>query len=169
VATDKPYFNELLTLYSAIHALHSALGQITDVETDPTLGSGDLLQDFTAFNLAKLTAKAASDITAGRFLELFVSGGVFYVRHVVVTASSQSYGVCGISLEDVPAGGIVTILTEPTIVPGFSGLTPGYIYYAYDGGTFTTQSYADFSGVIKHLPECGVAVSPTHLRLKSRI
>lgn len=169
VDSEGPYFNELLTLYSAVHALHAALGQYTNGGDDPNSGSGDLLQGYTATSLSRLTAEAASNITAGKFLELFVSGGKLKVRHTVQIVGDQSYGCCGISTVDVAAGGMVTVFTEPTVVSGFSGLAPGTLYYAYDDGAFTTQPNATIGVVLHYFPECGVAISTTHMRLKGRI
>lgn len=140
-STNNPEaFNELLIVYNALRVLHAQTSRLLGQEslTSDELQSLDGLQEFyTIGNFSRLPVRAASAITAGRFVETTgKTGEIFNVRHVSSFTSHPAYGFCylGLVLEDLAVGKVGFCYTAPSIISGFSGLTPGQLYVTNTSG-----------------------------------
>lgn len=167
-------FNELLTAYGGLRLIHSAISQILleNNENAPTAFDPDqLISLYTTGGRSKLILKAGANITAGKFLETYVDAGELKVRHTRArnNQAGTSWNCIGLSLEDVKAGSKAVVYIEPAIIPGFSSLTPGRLYYAYDDGQFVNASTvgAVGTGTLVVVRPCGIAISSSALRLYS--
>lgn len=161
-------FNELLSAYSGLRVLHSALSGFFDnsVRSQADHAAAEAEARFLMNGISKVVVLAGEAIVAGRFLELYYDT-VWKVKHTNITASYLYAGVLGISLESLSAGEFAEVITGPAIISGFSGLTPGAPYFAYTSGQFI-----DIAGVPRpggsgniDLIQCGRALSATKMQL----
>lgn len=174
-STQQPNkFNELLATYSSIRAVHSALTQILVEDNTaalPPMSDISITDLFVTSSRSKVLVLAGDDIQAGKFLELYVSGGEARVRHTrcLTDQNGTSWNVLGISLKDAAAGEITTVYVEPAIIQGFTGLIPGTRYYAYDAGQFVVNSlvYPATGGPLVLVKTCCVALTDKAVRLAS--
>lgn len=165
-------FNELLITYNSIRALHLAATEafgIVDI-TQETLENATLTSFYGANRLSRLVIKAGAPILAGRFLEVYESGGELKCRHTrCASASSVSLHSIGVSLADVAINEFAVVQTMPSIIPGYSGLIPGTPYFFYNDGTFTTDPTpitADGLSVVR-TRQVGFAVSSSDMLILS--
>lgn len=167
---DPSLFNELLALYSGLRIIHGTLAGLFDVSvrTQEEHAAADAEDKYLINGITKLILPVGENILAGRFLELYYSGG-WKVKHTNITGSYLYAGVLGLSLEDRLVGEYAEVITSPAILSGFSGLAPGQTYYAYTNGQFIDEPFALRPGVYANvdLIPCGIAISPTKMRLIS--
>lgn len=167
---DASLFNELLAMYSGLRIIHGTLAGLFDVSarTQEEHAAAEAEDKYLINGITKVIVQAGEAILAGRFLELYYSGG-WKIKHTNITGSYLYAGVLGLSLENRAAGEYAEVITSPAILSGFSGLVPGQQYYAYTNGQFVDVPGVPRpggSGNVDLIP-CGVAVSPTKLRLIS--
>jgi len=167
-------FNELLSTYAGIRTIHSALSQLLVEQNEFPPDEYDpegIIGLYLNSARSKLLIKAGADIQAGKFLETYVDAGVLKVRHTRCKTNQvgTSWHCLGLSLQDVKAGQVATVYVEPAIIVGFSGLTPGQKYFAYDEGQFTAGNTVTpvGGGATVLVKPCGVAITENSMRLAS--
>lgn len=159
---DQETFDELLILYRAIRQLHAVVSEeIPTIPTNPAQAAGaELLKYYTINNKARLIAIAEVDVFAMQPVVGRMVSDVFKVR--TITSHSVDPFV-GIVAKDALAGEPVIVYTEPSVVSGFSGLTPGNRCFMTASKTVTTT----FASAFLNSYVIGVALSDSDIRLKS--
>lgn len=159
---DQETFDELLILYRSIRQLHATISE--QVAVAPTsveqVADAALLSYYTVNNKSRLLAIAEVDVFAMQPVVGRMVSGQFKVR--TVTSSTVDPFV-GIVVRDAKAGEPVLVYTEPSVVSGFSGLTPGNRCFMTAAKTVTTT----FASAFLNSYVIGVALSASDIRLKS--
>lgn len=171
---DEPeLFNELLTVYSAMRALHAASSTalVLEAASDEEIQAAELLTFYTLNNQARIIATAGEAITAGKFVEAYDVSGALYVRKTRFhSGAPYSTNCLGVTVSDAAAGDKIVIYVKPAIIVGFSGLTPGVPYYTYDDGQFTNLTLFPVVGAPTLFTGgnlCGIALNTTTMMLRT--
>lgn len=164
-ALDSPELeSELLIVYKAIRSLHLALAENENPE-QIDIGAvqvADLLDFYTLNFGSRLILQAGSTINAGSFVGYRMDETKIEMINQRAP-SIYTISQIGWAVNDAAVDDPVVVYASPAILPFFTGLTAGALYYASAVGIITT-SYV--TGSIINLP-IGIALSDKVLKLYS--
>lgn len=164
-ALDSPELeSELLVVYKAIRSLHMALAENENPEQiDIGAVQGAELLDFYTLNFgSRLILQAGSAINAGSFVGYRLNEAKIEMINQRAP-SIYTISQIGWAVNDAAVNDPVVVYASPAIIPFFTGLTAGAIYYGTAVGAITTSSV---TGATNNLP-MGIALSDKALKLYS--
>lgn len=150
-------FTELLTVYRAIRQLHFQIGSLAISLPGDVSGvaDADMLEYYTHTSGAVIKLIAEVDIAANRFVTAKLVGS-----DVLANLPATLLGVIGYTYTGALAGQTCRIYTQPALLDGLSGLTPGEFYSVNSSGELFLPTGMPTNSI-------GIALSSTVLRLKT--
>lgn len=164
---DSPeLYSELLIVYKAIKSLHLALAENENPEQIDinAIQLAELLDFYTLNFGSRLILQAGSTINAGSFVGYRVNEAKLEMIHQRAP-STYTISQVGWALNDAAVNDPVVVYVSPAIIPFFTGLTSGALYYGTAVGALTTAAGA---GISSNLP-VGIALSDKILKLYSLV
>lgn len=158
--------SELLVVYKAIRSLHLALAENENPEQIDfnSVQLADLLDFYTLNSGSRLIMQAGSIINAGSFVGYRVNEAKIEMIHQrapsIYTINQLGWAVNAANVNEP-----VIVYVSPAIIPFFTGLTSGALYYGTAVGALTTVAGA---GIASNLP-IGIALSDKVLKLYSLV
>lgn len=137
---DPALFSELNLIYGAIRALHLALAENETLEQIDlsAVQTADLLEFYTLNAGSRLIMQAGSSINAGSFVGYRV--GESKIEMVNQRApSTYTINILGWAVNAANTNDPVIVYITPAIIPFFTGLSSGSLYYGTAVGGMSTN------------------------------